>query len=424
MRKRISLRLCVLLAMVFALCIVMSACESDGTNTPSDTTEPTLSGDTPHSDTNETSKRAFYSENGAMYTEDYVFYFRDGFVRYFDAESRSGIVYCFHPECEHKPAYRDAQSGEIVYTCPANSIGDQGIVLRKEGVYYLSNPVVPTLMYADLKLENRREVSMAENPCGTVLFYLYTEKDYFVAYIDVNEYIRRESDSGEAEWIIGEPLEEKIVGVYRMSLDGKTQESVFQSAGNYNNVINDLYEYRGHVYFTHIYWDVPLSELPSPYDDYSRYENEMAKHKHACIYDYDVEHGSLNCVLSEESGNYNYSFFDGYILRWTTEESPAILYRMNGDCIRELEGDVLDGVRSDGGMILHYTENDSPCYRMYDPEKDSVLREVVLTGKVLLRVAVGDSYYVYVPNGNSLAMAYISAEDFWNGDIDKATVLP
>ena len=70
MRKRISLRLCVLLAMVFALCIVMSACESDGTNTPSDTTEPTLSGDTPHSDTNETSKRAFYSENGAMAEHD------------------------------------------------------------------------------------------------------------------------------------------------------------------------------------------------------------------------------------------------------------------------------------------------------------------------------------------------------------------
>ena len=122
-----------------------------------------------------------------------------------------------------------------------------------------------------------------------------------------------------------------------------------------------------------------------------------------------------------------FRFGDGFILEYSDHISGdgAKLYRMDGELIREMPWKVSDSKHTDGTPILSTWESGVTKYRMYDIDKDEVLREIDIPDGVFhLGVAAGNSYYGMV-SGNwsdGLHAAYIAADDFWSGAFDRTVV--
>ena len=102
-----------------------------------------------------------------------------------------------------------------------------------------------------------------------------------------------------------------------------------------------------------------------------------------------------------------------------------MLFRMNGERLREIEGTVNNVALCDGDVILQCYEDGQTVYRLYDPLNNSAVREIrSAKDSVLLLAAIGESYYVSLQKETGTETAFLGKEDFWSGAFDRAVVLP
>ena len=370
-------------------------------------------------------KRAFYLNGNIMVTEEFALYDFDNYLRYFDSKSKAGIVFCFDPSCEHLPAEFDYATGEVIERCPAYCMSDGAVTLRDDGVFFVREQVSPCLMQADREGKNRKVITKATEPLGYPIAQLFSDKDYYVAFINTDIFVKQEAEDGTVTWLARGTRDNNEAGIYRMSLDGKLQAMVFRNAENHDGRVNNLYEYNNHLYFCYQYLDVPFDALTPATDSYPRYLEDLREHSFYEVYDYDIKQECLTCVLKDSGKLSTYRFCDGYIIQCNSMEGPSVLFRMNGERLRELEGIVNNAPLCDGDVILQCFEDGQTVYRLYNPLNNSVSREIrSVKDSVLLLAAIGESYYVSLQDDNGAKTAYIGKEDFWNGAFERAVVLP
>lgn len=363
---------------------------------------------------------------GGTFTEKYALFCENPngrvFLHVFNVDTKTSSIYCFDPGCEHKPVQRDLVTGELLSPlCMAEALGGHLVSLREDCSYFFD---YPNLIRADIDGKNQHIIGKLNLPIYSPAEELFTKDCYFMRYMLTNELIEQKDDNGESEWIYGDILEKRKVGIIRMDLaDGKTQE-IFAGNDLYDMYINFMVEYDDHLYFLCSGIDVPYDTLPNGFEDWNAYNEAINQHSHMRLYDYDIKREELSVLFSEDH-NFGCGVTRGYILKQSLEGAPWELYDMSGQYICELPFAVGYVIQSDQKIIVeaHVDVNDKVrCYYMYDPEERKILRSVEIED-MALRVAVGDSYYCRrIVNGKS-CIYYISAEDFWNGKTDQCVIM-
>lgn len=378
--------------------------------------------------------RAFFDPflHNAMMTEAFVFLPAlngDG-ARYFDTASRTDILFCFEPNCEHRgwrvDSFTGIGSGDH---CAAHSLGGGNVFyLTDEYGYYFQ---WPNLVRTDRQGLNQKTIAKVDEPLDFQFYELYTDEYYCSTVSITYEHTQSTEDNGEVFWWIGEQLEKAIAGVITISLKDGSSRFIFRDDEHYDATVSDLYAYDDHLYFIETYLDAPFESLLQINEDGSNWQEvelDHREHMHAVLYDYDFANGELRKIFQRDNSDRVFRFGDGYIL----EQSDSItgdgakLYRLDGELIRELPWKVSNRVQTDGTPILTSWDSGVTKYRMYDIATGEVLKEIDASDDQFnLDVAVGNSYYGMV-SGNwsgGMRLAYISAEDFWSGAFDRGVVL-
>ncbi len=363
------------------------------------------------------SERVFYNIPGMMVTEKFALYRKDGLLRYFDTSTTQSIVYCFEPNCDHQAAPIDLATGlKQGEDCPAYAMGSGVVSLHDNRSYFFLEP--DSLYRADRELKSRQLLVKINEPIGLITGELYAENEYFAAYCNEWEYTRIQSADGTVQWIPGDRAERRTCGVYRISLEDGTATCVLKIAEQYESFVLRMYAYDKKVYFLVSASDMPTESLPAPEENWEKYAIELAKHHIITVYGYDIESGSLQKILSDQPGGEIW-FCDGFMVREAIDNQPAMVFRMNGEFVRDLDFDI-SGVACGDGEIVLWTWSDTLTYRAYEPESGAVLRTVTFSKdrEFQLRTIIGGSCYGYINHGQTLA--FIRTEDFWSGATEKA----
>lgn len=422
-------RLTIILFAFFGL-FWTEGCRSQGPAEPKDTSSESseVATTSKQDETMNTNENVIYAQIngfGGTYTEKFALFCENPnghvFLHAFNVETKTSSIYCFDPGCEHKPTERDLVTGEPLSTpCMAEELGGHLFSLREDCSYFFD---YPNLIRADIEGRNQHILAELNLPIWSAEEELFTKDCYFRRYTLYNELIEQIDENGDSQWILGDTLEKRKVGIIRMNLsDGKTQE-IFAADDLYEMFIYYMVEYDDHLYFMSSGIDVPYDTIPNAFEDWNAYNEAMNQHSHKCLYDYDIKRDELSVVFSEEQ-IYACAIAPGYIVKQTHEGAPWELFDMSGRSIGELPFDVGRVIQSDQQFIVeaHMDVNDTVrCYHMYDPEEKKILRTVEIEN-LDLAVAVGDSYYCRMTGTNG-GICYISAEDFWNGKTDQCVIV-
>ncbi|MBR5712976.1 MAG: hypothetical protein IKX54_05205 [Lachnospiraceae bacterium] len=431
-----------IILIVGVLCVLLCACGGGGKNgsngnDSSDGKNSSVGGENdqqlPGGESKKT--RAFYDPFafGMMMTETYAFIpaKNECGARYFDVASRTDVLFCFEPNCEHIGWRMDVKGNWYGDHCASRSLGSGAFFLADDCGYYFS---WPELIRTDRQGLNQKTVAKFGEPLDFQLFELYTEEDYFTSVRLSYEHIPVDEADGSVSWIQGDRLEKEASGIVRISLSDGSGSFIFKDSDHYNASVVDLYAYQNHLYFCNHYLDVPFETLVQYNDDASNWEEvvlDQRKHSHMELYDYDIASGELHMILRRDGDRgdriADFRFGDGYFLetRDTLTGEGGRLYTLSGEIIRDLPWAVGDRAATDGTPIFKTWDSGVTKYRMYDIEKNEVLRELdVPDGTFNLNVAVGNSYYglAAVSGSDGYQAAYIAAEDFWNGAFDRLVV--
>lgn len=373
--------------------------------------------------------RAFFDPflNNMTMTEKYAFIPRGSVgARYFDVASRSDVLFCFEPNCEHQGLRYDDRQKNVGDHCAAWCVGDSVFYLTGDYGYYFQ---WPNLVQTDRQGMNQKTIGKVDEPLDSQFYQLYTDQYYFTTAQICYEHTKVEEEDGSERWLLGDRLEKEIGAVVMMSLTDGTSKFIFRDEGHYSGCVSDLYEYQNHVYFINTYLDVPFESLRqtnADRTDWLEVDIENSKHFYVELYDYDIAADELKLILRRDKQRTGFRFGDGYILQFVdgySEEGPK-LYKMNGEFLADLPWSVGDRIITDGTPIFTYWKDNVRTLRMYDIEKGEVLREIIVNdGEFNLHVAVGDSYYGTAYSGDGTCrMAYIAAEDYWNHAFDRAVL--
>lgn len=424
MKRRAIMLLVIFGLFGFASC--RSQAPDETTDTPFESASVVATSTQESIETNENVIYAQINAFGGTYTERYALFCENPngrvFLHAFNVETKTSSIYCFDPGCEHKPTERDLVTGEPLSTpCMAEELGGHLVSLREDCSYFFD---YPNLIRADIEGKNQHIIGKLNLPIYSPAEELFTKDCYFMRYMLTNELIEQKDDNGESEWIYGDILEKRKVGIIRMDLaDGKTQE-IFADNDLYEMYINFMVEYDDHLYFLCSGIDVPYDTLPNGFEDWNAFNEAINQHSHMRLYDYDIKREEL-AVLFSEDHNFGCGVTRGYIVKQSLEGNKWELYDTSAHYICELPFAVEDVIKSDQKIIVeaHMDVNDKVRrYYMYDPEERKILRSVEIEDMALV-VAVGDSYYCRrILNGKN-CIYYISAEDFWNGNTDQRVIM-
>lgn len=424
-------RLTIILFAFFGL-FWTEGCRSQGPAEPKDTSSESseVATTSKQDETMNTNENVIYAQIngfGGTYTEKFALFCENPngrvFLYAFNVETKTSSIYCFDPGCEHKPTERDLVTGEPLSTpCMAEELGGHLVSLREDCSYFFD---YPNLIRADIEGKNQHIIGKLNLPIYSPAEELFTKDCYFMRYMLTNELIEQKDDNGESEWIYGDILEKRKVGIIRMDLaDGKTQE-IFADNDLYEMYINFMVEYDDHLYFLCSGIDVPYDTLPNGFEDWNAFNEAINQHSHMRLYDYDIKREELTVLFSEDH-NFGCGVTRGYILKQSLEGSVWELYDTSERFICELPFAVGNVIKSDQMIIVETpmnVNNTVRCYHMYDPDERKIIRSVEIEN-LNLAVAVGDSYYCRTigSNGKS-SIYYISAEDFWNGNTDQGVIM-
>ena len=280
---------------------------------------------------------------------------------------------------------------------------------------------MPSLYRADREGRNREEIATItdDTKYAMIMQEYYTSEEYFGVWWLSYDIIKSKNVNGEEEWVMKNPLEERIVGITRISLTDGTVKEVFRLSKGYSRDIIDMRVYDGHLYFTISYLDVPYQEIAAyiSYDDMSQYALQQMRHTWSALYDYNLSTDSLTEVYCRQECS-SVNLFNGFYAYQNAEEEGKVkVFSMNGDLICELRlpGDIqLPKSNSDRYLYYQYYENGRYTYGMYDLYNRELLHEIDSESFGTLQYVVGEGFYLW--HNKSM---YIRATDFWNKDLSK-----
>lgn len=357
----------------------------------------------------------------SVFGEEYALYHtKNGQLQFFDTASGTFVPYCFDPTCEHMQARTVVGADGAIKTeggCISYEL--TGVFsLREMGSYYFS---MPSLYRADREGRNREEIATItdDTKYAMIMQEYYTSEEYFGVWWLLYDIIKSKNVNGEEEWVMKNPLEERIVGITRISLTDGTVKEVFRLSKGYSRDIIDMRVYDGHLYFTISYLDVPYQEIAAyiSYDDMSQYVLQQMRHTWSALYDYNLSTDSLTEVYCRQECS-SVNLFNGFYAYQNAEEEGKVkVFSMNGDLICELRlpGDIqLPKSNSDRYLYYQYYENGRYTYGMYDVYNRELLHEIDSESFGTLQYVVGEGFYLW--HNKSM---YIRATDFWNKDLSK-----
>ena len=417
-RKRI---LAGALLVVLFVCLCCAAC---GKNSRSE--ENRNQNDTP--ETSETTGIVCDPFVGnASLTEKYALYHsNNGQLRIFDANSKTDIVFCFNPGCEHEQEKRTITGELLKEGCPSYNYSPWSVFLDGDSCVFLRDN--GEVIRSDRQGENRRVIATIPSylSIGTNEVF-YADNSMFI-YTAIHYEITEMKDSdGNFQWTIGDTKDTKDCRLIRINLtDGKITE-VFQKEA-YNAIISRR-DVRGeHVYFECFYLDIPYvgpnletygpsQSIPEGLTE-ENYWEEMPKHMFVDIYDYNINTGELRTILSGQN-NKDAVVFGKDFFALTEGSKSTVLYHYDGKPYLQLDCAVTVGVRTDEHLVCHGQENGE--YLMINEENGEILKRVQMPENTInLETIIGNSSYGLVNGPDGWGAGYISAEDFWNGKVENA----
>ena len=419
-RKRIP---AVLLLVVLSVCLCCMACgknnRSEESRNQNDTQDIAASSDIVCSSF---VGRASLTEKYALYHDNH------GQLRIFDAASKTDIVYCFNPGCEHEQEKRSVTGELLKEGCLSYNYSRWAVLLDEDSCVFLSDN--GEIIRSDRQGENRRVIATIPTYLAVgVHEVFYADNTMFVSTIMNCEIIEMKDSDGNSRWTIGDLKDTQDCRLIRINLtDGKITE-VFQKE-TYSAYIPRR-DVRGeHVYFDCFYLDIPYVgpnlETYGPSGSIpegltvENYWEEMPKHMFVDIYDYDIATGELWTILTAQN-NKDAVVFGKDFFALTEGNKSTVLYHYDGQPYLQLDRVVTVGVRTDDHLVCHGQENGE--YLMINEENGEILKRVQMPENTInLEAIIGNSCYGLVNGPGGWGAGYISAEDFWNGKIENAYV--
>ncbi len=363
----------------------------------------------------------------ASLTEKYALYHsNNGQLRIFDANSKTDIVFCFNPGCEHEREKRTITGELIKEGCPSYNYSSWAVFLDGDSCVFLRDN--GEVIRSDRQGENRRVIATIPSylSIGTNDVF-YAGNSMFIYTAMHYEITEMKDSNGNSQWAIGDTKDTQDCRLIRVDLtDGKITE-VFQKEA-YNAIIWK-HDVRGeHVYFECFYLDIPYvgPNLETYGPSHSipegmtveNYWEEMSKHRFVDIYDYYIATGELRTILSGQN-NKDAVVFGRDFFALTEDNKSTMLYHYDGQPYLQLDCAVTVGVLTDEHLVCHGQENGE--YLMINEENGEILKRVQMPENTInLEAIIGDSCYGLVNGPDGWGAGYISAEDFWNGKIENA----
>jgi len=363
----------------------------------------------------------------ASLTEKYALYHsNNGQLRIFDANSKTDIVFCFNPGCEHEREKRTITGELIKEGCPSYNYSSWAVFLDGDSCVFLRDN--GEVIRSDRQGENRRVIATIPSylSIGTNDVF-YAGNSMFIYTAMHYEITEMKDSNGNSQWAIGDTKDTQDCRLIRVDLtDGKITE-VFQKEA-YNAIIWK-HDVRGeHVYFECFYLDIPYvgPNLETYGPSHSipegmtveNYWEEMSKHRFVDIYDYYIATGELRTILSGQN-NKDAVVFGRDFFALTEDNKSTMLYHYDGQPYLQLDCAVTVGVLTDEHLVCHGQENGE--YLMINEENGEILKRVQMPENTInLEAIIGDSCYGLVNGPDGWGAGYIYAEDFWNGKIENA----
>lgn len=377
----------------------------------------------PVTEDNESDFLCDYATSNGFFTEDYALYYSNhGRLQFFDVATKSDVVFCFDPACQHKMAISRKgvviEKGCIAYEysagAPVMLRDDKCVFLQDNGEVYTS----------DRSGENRRLIGSLPSYIIDKKSVCFSENALFMCYDNPYELLEVKDSNGNSSVVLGEQKETRTCGIFLVDLtDGGCTEIFHRD--NYEAIVG-LYEVQG----THLYFQ--YSESDCPYTDFVIYESEGSsdevfsdydwkeaeKHQWTEIYDYDISTGELKCILPRQQ--YGTAVFckDFFAIG---EQGTTGLYRYNGERFRQLGFEIAVGVRTNSNRLVCKGKDNTDEYRLIDENTGAVLQSVAVpSGEMMANVIIGNSVYGNVLTPDGYAAGYISEDDFWAGNFCNA----
>lgn len=356
-------------------------------------------------------------------TEDFALYHgNNGRLQYFDAASGMDIVFCFDPGCEHEPSKYSMDAKLIERGCVAYDFSRFPVMLQGEKCYFLTD--TNEVICSDRMGENRRVVGKIPTYILPDFVY-YSEDALFVTYCSQYEMVEIKDKNGESQWIIGDTKPTRACGLVKVSLVDGTYTEIFDM-DKYSTYLPEVDIRGGHLYFQVSWMDIPYigpdlvpndpsTEIPEGLTK-ENYWDEIKKHMWNDVYDYNLATGELRPILQDHQAG-NLLFGNGFFAI-SEPDGKTALYRYSGECFRELDFELGVRVRSDSGLVCSSVDKTGE-YMMIDENTGKVLKSVTISSAAFIpQDIIGKSCYGSVNNGTTAA--YLSAEDFWNGNTENA----
>ena len=419
MKKRI-------IGILILLCLILTACDKPREEAEKPDSVIPGNGGTNGAKTDSGFYCSLFLGNGFM-TEEYALYHNNhSRLQIFDVASKTDLIYCFDPACEHEHSVRDWKTGEVIKKgCIAYDISSKPVMIQGDNLYFLSDE--NEVWRSDRQGENRKLIAKIPPyiPWGSGEVF-FSKDTLFDCYFTDQEMFEVKDENGESQWMIGDFKDKSTCGILRVDLKDGTCKEVF-SVEEYNARVSE-YDIRGdHLYFTYFYMDCPYVgpnlETNRPDDQIpegltvENYWEEMPKHQWICIYDYNISTGELHEVLKDLPAEV-VSYCNGFFA--VPERSGTTgLYRYDGERIRTLDFKMKKGVRCDSGLVCIGEKEEE--YLLIDENTGEVVkRTVVPYDGFLPAVILGNSVYGTMQGEKAYGTGYMSAEDFWKGDITNA----
>lgn len=363
----------------------------------------------------------------ASLTEKYALYHSNkGQLRVFDANSKTDIVFCFNPGCEHEQEKRTITGELIKVGCPSYNYSPWSVLLDGDSCVFLRDN--GEVIRSDRQGENRRVIATIPSylSIGTNEVF-YADNSMFVYTAMHYEIIEMKDSDGNSQWVIGDTKDTQDCRLIRINLTDGMITEVFQREA-YNAIISRR-DVRGeHVYFECFYLDIPYVgpnlETYGPSQSIpegltvENYWEEMPKHMFVDVYDYDMTTGELRTILNRQN-NKHVLVFGRSFFALTEDEKTTVLYHYDGQPYMQLDCAVTVGVRTDEHLVCHGQENGE--YLMINEENGEILKRVQMPENTInLETIIGNSCYGLINSSDGWNKGYIFAEDFWNGKIENA----
>lgn len=358
------------------------------------------------------------SDSGETYMERVYFYKPSGSNRplyFFDTSVEEGGPFCFDPACEHRMAVR-TESGEVVEQgCPAYDYSDIGVFLSDDYMYFF---VSPYLYRADRQGNNRKVIAKLTAPYEGPYAWCYTDEAFYMSYTLSYEYSMVEKDDGTAEWRAGKLREKPEAGLLRIPYSGEGEEVLYHTDEFYEGQIGEIKYHDQQICFVVYGMDRP-SNFVDVINDPEWKEKVADEKNHTFIeaYDYEIATGNMKLLFEPRTYIANYYFSDTY--GFLDDSGTLELHRYEGAKAPQPEVDFWRIYPSTHDIIGWDKEKHEGV--KVSEETGEVLNQSPLTWEDfnLIRV-IGSHYYGMVDT----YMAYISEEDFWDGNKDGIIILP